>query len=102
MAQWVRIGSMTQMPPEGRLKEFLVAGRPVCVARIGGQLAALENECPHRGGPLSEGTVEDGQIVCPWHGWCFDPRTGQEATNPAGKATVYPLRCDGEDVLCEV
>ncbi len=102
MTQWVRIGGLDQMPVEGRLKEFLAEGRPVCVARIGGVLAALDNECPHRGAPLSEGTIEDGHIVCPWHGWCFDPRTGQEAINPAGHATVFPVRLQDQDVLCEV
>jgi nitrite reductase/ring-hydroxylating ferredoxin subunit len=102
MGQWVRIGSVDEMPAEGQLKELLAAGRPVCVARITGALAALDNECPHRGAPLAEGTIEDGHIVCPWHGWCFDPRTGQEATNPAGRAKVYPIQLQGEDVLCEV
>ncbi len=102
MAEWVRIGGTEQMPAEGTLKEFKAGGRALCVARIAGKLAALDNDCPHRGAPLAEGTIEDGHIVCPWHAWCFDPLTGQEATNPAGKATVYPLRLEDQDVLCEV
>ena len=102
MAEWVRIGGVAELPPEGRTKEFLAGGRPLCVARIAGELAALENECPHRGAPLSEGTIEDGRIVCPWHAWSFDPKTGQEATNPNGGTRVYPICVQGNDVLCEV
>ena len=102
MAEWVRIGTAAEMPAEGNAREFIVLGRPICVARIGGQLAALHNECPHHGAPLSEGTIEQGRIVCPWHHWSFDPQTGEELRNPLGGATVYPLRADGDDVLCEV
>jgi nitrite reductase/ring-hydroxylating ferredoxin subunit len=40
--------------------------------------------------------------VCAWHGWSFDPKTGTELRNPLGATTVYPLRVDGDDVLCEV
>jgi nitrite reductase (NADH) small subunit len=60
------------------------------------------DECPHRWAPLSEGAVEDNRVVCPWHGWSFDPKTGAELTNPQGGTTVYPVRVEGNDVLCEV
>ena len=102
MAEWVKIGAASEMPAEGMAKEFEALGRPLCVARIHGQLAALHNECPHHGAPLSEGTIEGGRVVCPWHGWSFDPRTGAELSNPLGGTTVYPLRVEGDDVLCEV
>jgi nitrite reductase (NADH) small subunit len=102
MTQWVRIGAVSEMPPEGRVKECDALGTSICVARIGGKLAALNNECPHHGAPLSEGTIENGRVVCGWHGWSFDPKTGAELRNPLGAATVYPLRVDGDDVLCEV
>jgi nitrite reductase (NADH) small subunit len=102
MTQWVRIGGVSEMPAEGLAKECKVLGRSICVARIDGQPAALENECPHFGAPLSDGTVEDGRVVCAWHGWSFDPITGTELRNPLATTTVYPLRIDGDDVLCEV
>lgn len=106
MSEWVRIGAVSEMPAEGLAKEFAAQGTSICVARIHGQLAALNNECPHRGGPLAEGTIENGRVVCPWHGWSFDPKTGQELRSPMGstvaRAKVYPLRVDGDDVLCEV
>jgi nitrite reductase (NADH) small subunit len=102
MKQWVRIGTVSEMPVEGRTKAFETQGTTVCIARVQGQLAALQDECPHQGAPLSEGSIEDGRVVCLWHGWSFDPKTGAELCNPLGAATVYPLRVDGDDVLCEV
>jgi nitrite reductase (NADH) small subunit len=102
MGQWVRIGSVREMPTERHAKAFDAAGNRVCVACIHGHLAALQDECPHHGAQLSEGAIENGRIVCAWHGWSFDPKTGQELRNPLGHARVYPLRVEGEDVLCEV
>lgn len=102
MAQWVRIGAVGEMPAEGRAKAFEAAGTTVCVACVNGRLAALDDVCPHQGAPLSEGAIEDGRLVCSWHGWSFDPKTGEELRNPIGSARVYPLRVDGDDVLCEV
>lgn len=102
MSQWVRIGSVGEMPAEGRAKAFDAQGTPVCVACIHGRLAALYDECPHRGALLSEGTIENGRLVCSWHGWSFDTTTGEELRNPLGAAKVFPLRIDGDDVLCEI
>ena len=102
MAEWVRIGAAAQMPAEGTAKEFYAAGRAVCVARIHGALAALDNECPHRGAPLAEGMIEDGRVVCPWHAWSFDPKTGQALDNPSEHVAVYPIRAQGDDIFCEV
>ncbi len=102
MGQWVRIGSIGDMPAEGALREAHAGSVALCVARIGGALAAVQNECPHRGAPLAEGMVEDGRIVCPWHGWSFDPVTGAELTNPQCVTGAYAVRVDGDDVWCEV
>ena len=102
MAQWIRIGAVSEMPVEGRTKAFEAQSTTICIARVQGQLAALQDECPHQGAPLSEGSIEDGRVVCSWHGWSFDPKTCAELCNPLGAATVYPLRVDGDDVLCEV
>jgi nitrite reductase (NADH) small subunit len=102
MAQWVRIGTSSEMPAEGSAKGFELPGASICVARLQGRLAALNDVCPHQGALLSEGTIEDGRVVCSWHGWSFDPETGAELCNPLGGTQVYPLRVDGDDVLCEV
>ena len=61
----------------GEVTSAIVAGRAVCLARIERGLGALDNRCPHQGGPLGEGTIEDGWLICPWHGYEYDPITGE-------------------------
>lgn len=67
---------------EGRGTRVLVAGRPIAVFRDGGTLRAIDDTCPHRGGPLSKGRVVGGAAVCPLHAWRFDLCTGEMAGNP--------------------
>ncbi len=62
---------------EGRVKAVTCGHTTVCVTRHGGRFGALDNRCPHQGGPLGEGTIENGLLRCPWHGWDYDPLTGK-------------------------
>ncbi len=64
------------VPDEGRVRSVTVDGRSVALTRCGGRLGALENHCPHQGGPLGEGSIEQGLLRCPWHGYDYDPLTG--------------------------
>lgn len=102
MAEFVRIGTTADMPGPGEAKEFEVNGRLMCVANVDGVYAAMDNVCVHRGGPLGQGSVERGKIVCPWHGWEFDPLTGAAVHNPEHRTSIYELRVEGEDVLVGV
>jgi nitrite reductase (NADH) small subunit len=90
------------MPAECEAKSFSAGTREVCVARVNGELLALDNECPHRGGPLGGGVVEGTKVVCPWHGWAFDLRTGQSDFNPAAKMTAYAIKIEGDGVYVEI
>ena len=63
-------------PDEGRVRSVTVDGRSIALTRCGGTLGALENHCPHQGGPLGEGSIEKGLLRCPWHGYDYDPLTG--------------------------
>ena len=53
----------------------------------------MENVCLHRGRPLGQGTIEGGKVVCPWHGWQWNPHTGEAAHNPNAKvaAVIVPI-----------
>jgi len=64
------------VPDEGRVRSVTVDGRSIAITRCGGRLGALENHCPHQGGPLGEGSIEQGLLRCPWHGYDYDPVTG--------------------------
>lgn len=103
VVQWVRVGGVADLP-EGRVKTVTPRNQSICLSHFKGQWAAMDNRCPHQGGPLGEGSIEkgvDGQcwIRCPWHGWDFDPLTGK---SPGGHEDsgqkLYPVRLEGDDV----
>jgi len=73
----IHLGSVEQVPL-GQGHCFMVGHREVAVFRCrDGRLLAVENTCPHRGGPLAEGIIGEGKVVCPLHGHKFDLVTGQ-------------------------
>lgn len=77
---WISVGAADL--PEGRVKTVSARNIYICLSHFDGQWAAMDNHCPHQGGPLGEGTIERGVddacwIRCPWHGWDFDPLTGK-------------------------
>jgi pyruvate oxidase len=96
---WFHVGSVEDLP-DGRVKTVTPGNRSVCLSHFDGQWAAMDNRCPHQGGPLGEGSIErgvDGQcwIRCPWHGWDFDPLTGKPpgGHEDSGQA-MYPIRIE--------
>ncbi len=97
---WHRI-SPSDVPDEGRVNTTVVAGRSVALTRCGGALGALENRCPHQGGPVGEGSIEGGWLRCPWHGYDYNPLTGQPPEGFTDAVTAYDTaeREDGAYVL---
>lgn len=101
MGELVRICAKGELPAEGQAKEFSAGGKVLCVANVDGVIRALDNECPHRGGPLAEGLIEGGKVVCPWHAWAFDPATGATGESKE-KVAVYSVSVSGEEVFVSV
>ena len=101
MPRFVRIARTDEIRP-GEKRIVDVDGILVVVVNLDGQFYALEDVCTHDGGPLGEGELEDGRIVCPRHGARFDVRTGAALTLPAFEPvpTYQVLLADG-DILVE-
>jgi len=102
MASFVKLCSKAQLPAEGEATEITLGNHVICVANTGGNISAMDNVCVHRGGPLGQGVVDGGKIICPWHGWQFDPKTGESTHNAAFKVAVFPIKVEGDDVLVEL
>src|SRR5215469_9503294 len=79
------------VPGEGRVRSVIVDGRSVALARCGPRVGALVNRCPHQGGPLGEGSIENGWLRCPWHGYDYDPLTGQPPEGFSDGVTCYEV-----------
>ena len=100
--EWFKVAKAADLP-EGRVTTVIARAKAICLSHFDGHWAAMDNRCPHQGGPLGEGSIERGVegkcwIRCPWHGWDFDPLTGAP---PGGHEDsgqeLYPVEVrDGE------
>jgi nitrite reductase (NADH) small subunit len=102
MAEWVRLCGIEDAPVEGAVAELEVQGTSLCLARLGGEFAALDNWCPHRQGPLGQGWIEGNAVVCPWHSWAFNLKTGEAEYPASERVRSFPVRVEGEDLLVEI
>ena len=78
--QWFRVLDLDELP-EGRVKTVTAGHKSLAMTHYQGQYGALDNRCPHQGGPLGEGAIENGLLRCPWHGWDYCPLTGKPPGN---------------------
>jgi 3-phenylpropionate/trans-cinnamate dioxygenase ferredoxin subunit len=98
----VRACALSDIPEEGAISVVL-DGVPICVARSGGEVFAINDICSHADVSLAEGDVEDGCIECWLHGSRFDLRTGAPTGLPATKpVATYPVTVEGDDVLIKL
>ncbi len=94
--EWHRVLRVDELP-EGRVTTVQAGLRTCALVHFDGKFAALDNRCPHQGGPLGEGSIENGLLRCPWHGYDYDPLTGTSPGAFDDTATCYPLEIrDGE------
>lgn len=73
---WYKVLESKDLLPDGRVKTVTAGHQGICLTNFEGKFSALDNKCPHQGGPLGEGSIENGYLRCPWHGWDFHPCTG--------------------------
>ncbi len=102
MAEWVRLCGMDEAPAEGSVLELEAMGKSFCLARVNGELSALDNWCPHRQGPLGQGWVEGSTVVCPWHAWSFDVCSGLSVFPGNANVAVFPVRAEGDEIVVEM
>ena len=100
MATLVTLCATADVAP-GTGKTLTVEGKELAVFNVDGTFHVIDNECPHRGGPLGEGELEGCLLTCPWHAWQFDVRTGESITDDS-KVAVYPCKIEGASVLVEI
>jgi thiamine pyrophosphate-dependent acetolactate synthase large subunit-like protein/nitrite reductase/ring-hydroxylating ferredoxin subunit len=98
---WQKVLDLDELP-EGRVKSVTCGLKNLCMTHRDGAYGALDNACPHQGGPLGEGSIENGLLRCPWHGWDYDPITGKAPGFDDGVAThPVEVRDDGVYVALE-
>ena len=102
MAQWIRICGLAEAPEPGKVMETEASGRGICLANVNGELSALDILCPHRQGPLGQGWIEGETVICPWHSWAFNVKTGLSEYPADESVSVFTVKVEGEDVLVDI
>ena len=97
----VRVGSVSALAP-GSVMEAVVGGKRIAVCNVGGELHALDGVCPHRSGPLGQGALHANMLVCPWHAWEYDCRTGENDFDQDVKLDKFPVTVEGGDIYIDV
>ena len=97
----VKVAAVSQLPP-GSVMEARIGENSYAVCNVDGELHVLEGICPHAGGPLGEGTLNGNNIVCPWHGYEFDCRTGVNDMDEDLQVQTYAVVIQGGDILIEI
>lgn len=98
---FVKVASLTALPP-GDVMQAEVGGNSYVLCNLDGELYAYDGICPHSGGPLGQGNLVGNTLVCPWHAWEFDCRTGVNPYDDSVALASFPVKTQGDDILIDV
>lgn len=102
MRRFVEVAKKSQIPENGAIG-VEVEGKRLALINLKGEIYAIDDECPHEGGPLCEGQIIGEEIECPWHTSRFNVKTGRVTMDPATKdAATYSVRLAGDAVEVEI
>lgn len=101
MTEWIEIGTLADVPPRGARCIDTPIGRIAVFRTANDAVYAIEDRCPHRGGPLSQGIVHGAQVTCPLHSWVFSLQTGEAQGADEGRVRTFALRREGETILID-
>ena len=95
---WYKVLDNKEELLENRVMTVTAGHKGICLTHFEGEYTALDNKCPHQGGPLGEGSIENGLLRCPWHGWDYHPCTGKAPGFDDG-VNKYDIKIEGEAVF---
>ena len=97
---FVKVGSLSTLP-SGSLTEVTLGDDSYAICNAAGELYALGGICPHAGGPIGQGNFQDNLVVCPWHEWAFDCRTGENDYDPTIRLDRFTIKAEDDDILLD-
>lgn len=101
MASWEKVAALGDLYDDTGTV-VTVNDNELALFRVEDRVYAIDNECPHRQGPLGEGDLEGEIVTCPFHAWQVNVRTGEVVDFPDMCTRTYPCRIEGGDVMVEV
>ena len=101
-ADWIAVGSLYDIPLLGS-RIVRLPNMDIAIFRAeGDKLFAVEDKCPHKEGPLSQGIVHGSSVTCPLHNWVIDLATGEAVAPDVGCVKTYDVRLSGSDLYLRV
>ncbi len=100
-AAWHKAAELDELP-DGRVKTVVAGHRSLALTHCGGRYGALDNHCPHQGGPLGEGSIEKGWLRCPWHGYDYNPLDGKPPPGFSDGPACFPVEVRNDGVYVEI
>jgi nitrite reductase (NADH) small subunit len=98
---FTKVATVHDVPP-GMGRQVVVNGRKLALFNVDGTIYAIDDTCPHRGAPLSEGDVMGNEVTCPWHAARFDVTTGAALCPPASRGVMlYKVQVVGDEIHVE-
>ena len=94
---YVTVARVGDVAP-GTGKAVVVGDREIALFNVDGTFYALDNTCPHQGGPLAEGWIEGTQVTCPWHAWTFKLTDGKMTLGDYASVEPFDVRVEGDQV----
>lgn len=101
MSSSIDIGDLADFPA-GQVREIIAGGHVLAVARIGDEVFALDGLCPHQGGPLGQGKLAGDVVICPWHQFSFEMRTGFCTSSRALAQKRHSVCLEGGRVIVQI
>jgi pyruvate oxidase len=102
MSGWQWVGVETDGLEVGRVTTVVAGGRALCLAKTAEGYGCLDNRCPHQGGPLGDGQIADGYLICPWHAYEYDPLSGKPPPGFKDAAVAYAVEEREDGVWVEL
>jgi nitrite reductase (NADH) small subunit len=96
---WIKIGTITDIPRRGARCVVTRQGRIAVFRTAEDQVFAIEDRCPHKGGPLSQGIVHGAAVTCPLHNWVISLKTGKALGADEGAVRTLPIKVDGDQLF---
>lgn len=98
---WIDIGALEDIPAQGARVVKTAQGCVAVFRTADDRVFALNDRCPHKGGPLSEGIVHGTSVTCPLHAWVFSLETGLATGADEGAVASFPVRVEGGRILLD-
>lgn len=97
----LKVCTLSELPP-GAVTEAVSGERPFAVLNTSGEIVCFDGTCPHAGGPLGQGMIQGKMLVCPWHGWEYDCRTGVNDSDEDVVLERFPVVVEKGEIFIKV